>query len=86
MNTHRHTTQRLSAALGAAVLTAAATLGLGIASPVAAAGVHSAGGGGGAGRGGGFNSSDDNGEHLGEIRNGGGGAPGDSGLHTGDPN
>jgi hypothetical protein len=42
------------------------------------------GGGGGAGRSGGFNSTDDNGKHLGEIKNGG--TPADSGLHTGDPN
>ena len=79
MNTD--TPQRLAAALGAAALTIAAILGLGM---TAAPPAHAiCGGGGGFHPGGGCFTGDDNGNHLGQIKNGS--TPGDNGNHTGEP-
>ena len=86
-----HTPRRLAAALGAAAITVAATVGFGTTAPtpahvLSAGGGYGGGGGGfrgGGGHNGGGSTSDDNGQHLGEIKNGN--TPGDNGLHTGEP-
>ena len=81
MNVDR-TAPRLRAGLGVAALTATATLGLGIATaaPASACDTSSCGTGGGKV----VFTGDDNGKHLGQIKQGN--TPGDSGNHTGDPN